>query len=58
MACLKTASRVSRLKSEKRDYGLLTELGTRPRTTYLAHLSNPNPAVAPAAPPKEPEGHA
>jgi molybdopterin-containing oxidoreductase family iron-sulfur binding subunit len=38
-------SRVSRAKAEKRNYGLLTELGTRPRTTYLACLSNPNPAL-------------
>ena len=41
-------SRVSKAKAEKRHYGLLTELGTRPRTTYLASLSNPNPAL-PAA---------
>jgi MoCo/4Fe-4S cofactor protein with predicted Tat translocation signal len=39
-------SRVAKLRSEKRMYGLLTELGTRPRTTYLAALSNPNPALA------------
>jgi Fe-S-cluster-containing dehydrogenase component len=39
-------SRVSRAKAETRDYGLLAELGTRPRTTYLASLSNPNPALA------------
>jgi len=36
-------SRVARLKAEPHDYGLLTELGTRPRTTYLAKVGNPNP---------------
>jgi len=36
---------VSKWKAEKRDYGLLVELGTRPRTSYLASLSNPNPAL-------------
>jgi molybdopterin-containing oxidoreductase family iron-sulfur binding subunit len=39
------ASRVSRLKAEPRSYGLLTELNTRPRTSYLAALKNPNPEV-------------
>jgi molybdopterin-containing oxidoreductase family iron-sulfur binding subunit len=38
-------SRVSEARAEKRRYGLLAELGTRPRTTYLASLSNPNPAL-------------
>ena len=51
-------SRVSRAKAEKRNYGLLVELGTRPRTSYLASLSNPLPALAPkdAAPEGEGEG--
>jgi MoCo/4Fe-4S cofactor protein with predicted Tat translocation signal len=38
-------SRVSRLKAERRNYGLLTDLNTRPRTSYLAGLRNPNPAI-------------
>ncbi len=50
-------SAVSKAKAEKRDYGLLVELGTRPRTSYLASLSNPNPALEVAAPAKEPEKH-
>ncbi len=38
-------SRVSQLKAEMLSYGLLTELNTRPRTTYLARLRNPNPEL-------------
>jgi len=40
-------SAVSRLKAEPRSYGLLEELNTQPRTTYLARLSNPNPEISP-----------
>jgi molybdopterin-containing oxidoreductase family iron-sulfur binding subunit len=36
-------SRVSALRADPRAYSLLGKLGTRPRTTYLARLQNPNP---------------
>ncbi len=38
-------SRVAKLKAESLNYGLLTDLNTRPRTTYLARLRNPNPEI-------------
>jgi molybdopterin-containing oxidoreductase family iron-sulfur binding subunit len=38
-------SEVSHAKEEPHNYGLLTETGTRPRTTYLARLSNPHPML-------------
>src|SRR5437899_4812714 len=45
------ASRVRKLKAGPRDYGLLAELGTRPRTTYLATVTNPNPDLEKGEPP-------
>ena len=42
-------SEVTKWKSDPLSYGLLEFLNTRPRTTYLAKISNPNPAL-PAEP--------
>ena len=36
-------NQVAKLKAEKLNYDLLGELNTRPRTSYLAELRNPNP---------------
>ncbi len=36
-------SRVSKLKGESRDYALLHDLNTKPRTTYLATISDRHP---------------
>jgi MoCo/4Fe-4S cofactor protein with predicted Tat translocation signal len=38
-------SRVTKMKAEKTNYALLADLNTRPRTTYLAALRNPNPEI-------------
>ena len=38
-------SRVSEAKRSVLDYALLEELNTQPRTTYLARVGNPHPAV-------------
>ena len=39
-------SQVVQNNAEPRSYGLLAEIGTRPRTSYLAALRNPNPDLA------------
>ena len=41
-------SRVAKLKAQERNYGLLADLNTRPRTTYLAAIKNLNPEIGPA----------
>jgi MoCo/4Fe-4S cofactor protein with predicted Tat translocation signal len=38
-------SRVAGQKGEARNYALLADLNTRPRTTYLAQVRNPNPLL-------------
>lgn len=38
-------SLVASLKAKPLNYGMLAELGTQPRTTYLAEIRNPNPEI-------------
>jgi molybdopterin-containing oxidoreductase family iron-sulfur binding subunit len=37
------SSRVAKAKADPRNYALLEELNTKPRTTYLSKVRNPNP---------------
>jgi MoCo/4Fe-4S cofactor protein with predicted Tat translocation signal len=39
------SSRVGMAKADPRNYALLDELNTKPRTTYLAKVRNPNPEL-------------
>ncbi len=53
-------SRVSEAKASPRNYSLLEDLHTKPRTTYLANVRHPNRAITPAPPPVdhgEGDGH-
>jgi molybdopterin-containing oxidoreductase family iron-sulfur binding subunit len=38
-------SSVTKVKAEARNYGMFEDLNTRPRTSYLAALRNPNPRL-------------
>jgi Fe-S-cluster-containing dehydrogenase component len=48
-------SRVAQLKAESHNYGVLAEINTRPRTTYLGAVKNPNPALGTELPGMERE---
>ncbi|CAN5691650.1 TAT-variant-translocated molybdopterin oxidoreductase [soil metagenome] len=50
-------SRVNTMKAQQRNYGVLEDLNTRPRTTYLAAIRNPNPELEPARPAGQTEHH-
>ena len=41
-----TTSRVYKKKVDPRNYAMLAELNVQPRTTYLAAIRNPNPALS------------
>jgi molybdopterin-containing oxidoreductase family iron-sulfur binding subunit len=50
-------SKINRLKQNPRNFGVLEELNTRPRTTYMAVVWNPNPAMPDFAAKQQPEQH-
>jgi molybdopterin-containing oxidoreductase family iron-sulfur binding subunit len=49
-------SRVAKLMASNLTYGILSDLGTRPRTRYLAEIRNPNPALGGPPAPEHGEG--
>jgi len=51
------ASKVAASKKDDRDYNLLNELNTQPRTTYLAGLKNQNREMPDYKPLKVPKSH-
>jgi molybdopterin-containing oxidoreductase family iron-sulfur binding subunit len=57
------SSQVVKAKADSRNYALLDELNTKPRTTYLTKVRNPNPdlvdssTTAPGDAPARPGGH-
>jgi molybdopterin-containing oxidoreductase family iron-sulfur binding subunit len=50
-------SSVRQLKAHPRNYGVLEELNTRPRTTYMAAVLNPNTDMPATAAKQQPEQH-
>jgi molybdopterin-containing oxidoreductase family iron-sulfur binding subunit len=44
------STKVSQAKLSPRNYAMLAEINTKPRTTYLARIRNPNPAIEPEKP--------
>lgn len=45
---IETDSKVAKLRGNDLNYGLLSELNTKPRTTYLGRVRNPNPELSKA----------
>ncbi|HQY87442.1 MAG TPA: TAT-variant-translocated molybdopterin oxidoreductase [Tepidisphaeraceae bacterium] len=43
-------SKVSQLMKQKRTYAVLEDLNTRPRTKYMAKITNPSESITPAKP--------
>jgi molybdopterin-containing oxidoreductase family iron-sulfur binding subunit len=57
-----SSSQVVKAKADSRNYALLDELNTKPRTTYLTKVRNPNPelvdsSTAPGSAPAREGGH-
>jgi Fe-S-cluster-containing dehydrogenase component len=50
-------SKVARWKEQPTNYAILDELGTRPRTSYLAKVTNPSSQLGEPSGDREPGGH-